>query len=361
VLLLLGAGGAVVWVERHDLLAWYYLGKLEKSSGEDGKRWARRLAGLGERVVPELIQRLGRDDAELCANVQTAFNCLAEDWGRDDPRCAELINEAVKEFARLSCPGRRVVLETGRDWLDGPACSPVLVAACGRLLGEVCHGCPSEQQCLAIELALRVVRHRVEGDKLCAGRELVRSALRSADAATRVRALQLAVAPGIDLRKEAVPLLQDAEPLVRRAAMLAVGEEPDAIATDNLLPWLHDADAEVRRLCELALRSPKRGLKPQHIELARLISDPRWEVRVTVLDHLGGADDLDPAVWLRRLSHDSSPAVRAAAIRAAGESTAVDLVDRLEEMAREDPSPTVSALARHYLSQRRRTALPRDN
>ena len=72
-----------------------------------------------------------------------------------------------------------------------------------------------------------------------------------------------------------------------------------------------------------------------------------------VLDYLGAADDVNAAAWLRRLSQDSSPAVRVAAIRAACETSLADLGDRIDQMAHHDPSPTVSELARHYLRTRR--------
>jgi hypothetical protein len=71
-----------------------------------------------------------------------------------------------------------------------------------------------------------------------------------------------------------------------------------------------------------------------------------------VLEQLRQANDLEPGVWLRRLSHDPVPAVRAAAARAAGENDQVDLSDRLTQMAQSDPSPTVRQLARYYLSHR---------
>jgi HEAT repeat protein len=149
----------------------------------------------------------------------------------------------------------------------------------------------------------------------------------------------------------------DPEAMVRRAAMFAVSGAEDVIQTDNLLPWLHDPDPEVRRMCSAALE--KRGLKPEYIRLANLITDPNWQVRVSVLDNLDDAEDLDAGAWLRRLSHDVSPAVRAAAIRAACENSTVDLSDRLDQMARDDPSPTVSELARHYLEQSKVNSLSR--
>ena len=52
-----------------------------------------------------------------------------------------------------------------------------------------------------------------------------------------------------------------------------------------------------------------------------------------MLDKLREANDLDPGVWLRRLSHDASPAVRAAAVRVMGQVEEIDLALR-EELTR---------------------------
>jgi HEAT repeats len=101
----------------------------------------------------------------------------------------------------------------------------------------------------------------------------------------------------------------------------------------------------------LALRG--RGLRPEHIKLGRILTDPSPVVRLQVLDYLGRASDLDAGIWLRRLSHDPSPAVRAAAMRAMSQQTAVNLTDRIDQMARNDPSPTVCVLARYYLKHTR--------
>jgi hypothetical protein len=59
---------------------------------------------------------------------------------------------------------------------------------------------------------------------------------------------------------------------------------------------------------------------------------------------------LDPGLWLRRLSHDPSPSVRVAAMRAMTQQNFVDLSDRIDQMARTDPSPTVCQLAQFYLN-----------
>jgi hypothetical protein len=89
------------------------------------------------------------------------------------------------------------------------------------------------------------------------------------------------------------------------------------------------------------------------LHLGRLLTDPRPRARLEVLDHLN-RDDLVPGLWLRRLSHDSSPHVRAAALRVMSQQTLIDLTDRIDQMARSDPSPSVAQMARFYLGNRRK-------
>jgi HEAT repeat protein len=155
--------------------------------------------------------------------------------------------------------------------------------------------------------------------------------------------------PEVMLLGEVVPLLADGDAEVRRCAVLAVGASPSVISTDTLLPLLHDDNAEVRHLCEQALRS--RGLEEQHLKLGRLMTDALPDSRLQVVDLLRRVQHLEPepAAWLRHLSHDSSPAVRAAAVRAGAEQSASAFRDRLEQMAQDDPSPTVRQIAQYYL------------
>jgi hypothetical protein len=123
------------------------------------------------------------------------------------------------------------------------------------------------------------------------------------------------------------------------------------IGDDVLFYWLNDPDADVRTLCEMALRG--RGLQENHIRLAKLMSDRRPVVRLQVIEGLRDNPDLDPGAWLRQLSHDPVPAVRAAAAREATYQSQVDLRERIEQMAQNDPSPTVQQVARYYLSCQR--------
>jgi hypothetical protein len=162
--------------------------------------------------------------------------------------------------------------------------------------------------------------------------------------------------PGLELLDAVTPLLNDPDAEVRRSAMVAVGPAAEILGTDDLLRWLHDSDAEVRQLCEKALRS--RGLQDEHLRLGRLMTASQPRARLQVLDRLRYANDIEPAVWVRRLSHDPAPAVRAAAARAAAEQTLTTLTDRLEQMAQNDPCPTVRQLAQYYLSSQK-SARPR--
>ncbi|HJT76361.1 MAG TPA: hypothetical protein VJ739_04090, partial [Gemmataceae bacterium] len=143
-------------------------------------------------------------------------------------------------------------------------------------------------------------------------------------------------------------------------AMFAARSAPETVVkTENLLRWLHDPDEEVRRTCEAVLRG--RNLSEEHLRLGRLLTDDRPATRLQVLSYLRADSDLEPGVWLRLLSVDPEPAVRVAAARAAVADPRVDLSDRLDQMVRSDPSPSVSRLARYYLScqqQRKSSAMP---
>jgi hypothetical protein len=66
--------------------------------------------------------------------------------------------------------------------------------------------------------------------------------------------------------------------------------------------------------------------------------------------HPSARGNLDAGVWLRHLSHDSAPEVRFAAIRVIQEDGLEELNDRIDQMARNDPSPTICDFARRCLN-----------
>lgn len=347
VVLGVAVGGA--WLMQDRWLAWYYLRELAKAGDTDRDGWAERVAGLDSAAVPGLLELL-RGDARACENARAALARLTERWPADDPRWADMADRVTAEFPHLSADGRRGTLGLMTDWLraDGPRPEPVRACA-GRLLTEAARDEYSASRTAALELAASLLELPEATEQIALCRELASKGLTSAEAENRSRAIRVAMHPGMDLQARVTPLLSDPSAEVRRAAMLAVGPLADAIATDNLLPWLHDPDADVRRLCEAALLA-REDFQPDYLAVARLITAPQAAVRLQVLDHLQRESDLEPGIWLLRLSHDPAPEVRAAAARAAAGQHVVDLTDRLEQMARSDPSPTVSQLARYYLT-----------
>src|SRR5262249_26046743 len=154
--------------------------------------------------------------------------------------------------AVASAPGTRNVDAT-----------PLTLAAVTRLLTEAARQPDAEVHARALALVAVLVGQVTSEDVQTGVRELTRACLRDERAANRVQAVRLALRPELDLLESVVPLLNDPVPEVRRTAMLAVGPAEEVIRTDALLRWLHDPDADVRKLCEKALRS--RGLQEEHL------------------------------------------------------------------------------------------------
>ncbi len=281
---------------------------------------------------------------------------LSQQWGVGDSRTVALAMRCGREFAQLSAPGQQNVLDLAAEWFHGatedapPA--PGLLAACVRYLAESRHtstnGTTQER---ALELCDVLLAQPQGTEALSASRDLVRNCLASDSATNRLRAVEFAKRPGMDLFEQVASLLTDPIVEVRRAAVAAVGPATNVVLDDALLPSLHDDDPEVQRLCWEALMV-KRRLTPEQIHLGYLLTAKEPIIRVQVIDFLHKVIDLkDPALWLTRLSHDPSPAIRAAAARAMSHLSATDpsLLERLDEMARTDPSATVCLLAKYYL------------
>jgi HEAT repeat protein len=352
--ILLGGAG-VAWMERATLLAWFYVRGLAQAGEGQRQRWVDRVAGLGEAALPGLTDCLADSDGAVCRNAGAALADLSGRWGCADTRTVALALHLGRDFAGFSPPGQRQALDVAVHWFnprpDTPA--PGLVPACARLLEEAARVPDPEVQAGALDLCTVLLQQAQAAEALSAGRAAVRAGLQSPAAANRLHAVRLALHPGMDLLEQVVGLLNDPDVEVRRASILAVGPADQVVHDEGLLPCLHDSDPQVRRLCEAALRG--RGLGDVHLLLGRLLTDPNHRVRLQVLDHLGEAQDLDPGLWLRRLSHDPSISVRVAALRVMSEQTEVDLSDRVDQMARSDPSPSVRQLAQLYRTHLRKT------
>jgi hypothetical protein len=259
---------------------------------------------------------------------------LGRSWGVSDERTADLASRQAKLFNQVAPETQTALLRGLASWFTGAGGekpSMELLSACAQFLSDAGPTTDVNTQMAALELAVLLSRQPVECTELLQPmRALAAAGLRSSSPENRLRAVQLSLRPGVDLLNKVEGLLRDPSVEVRRAAILAVGPAERIVRDESLLPGLHDSDMEVRTLTERALRA--RGLRPEHL--------------------LAQASDLDPGVWLRRLSHDNSPAVRAAAVRVMSRMSLIDLTDRIDQMARSDPSPTVAQLARYYLGQR---------
>jgi hypothetical protein len=349
----------VAWFNRAPALRWYYLRQLAAVPSENRAAWAEQVAGLGDAVLPELLDALAGADAQACANAEAALACLARGWGAADPRAANLVEDLHARFARMSVPGREAALELAMVFLrpeeePGKASLPEpLLVAGGKLLTTAGPYADGGLRVHVLALA-DVLAASAPARWLEVYRGLIVRGLGEDDSECRLRALSLTAHSALrneaDLLRRAVPLLRDRRALVRRAALVAVGLTEQVSVDGDLLPLLHDPDPVVCRLCQAALR--KRGLDEDQLRLAWLISAPEAEDRLRVLRHLESAESLDPGVWLRRLSRDADPAVRFAAMAAVSANRLVDLSDRLREMRDSDPSPTVRQWAPYFLQRR---------
>jgi len=339
------SAAAAAWLTHDTWLGWYYVRGLRHSSDADRDLWVRRVTSLGDAAVPQLVAQLKQDDPAACANAQLALRAFC-----DQGRRTFIYDELSRTFDRLSLTGQQSVFKLYTSELpseDGQSkeCIELMLHPLQSGAQSACKDVRGE----AYQLLMMLVRRDAGALHYSIYRELVRRGLNEDDPLLRARAVCAAAIPEIGLQDHVVPLLHDSAPEVRRAALLALGSATMVIRDDDLLPWLNDGDAEVRRLCELALES--RGIPREGIRLARLTTHPDVEMRQQAIRELLFQSERDPTEWFRRLSHDPSPSVQIAAIRAASRAH-IDLRDRIEEMVQSDQSLTVRQLAAYYLAQR---------
>jgi hypothetical protein len=89
-------------------------------------------------------------------------------------------------------------------------------------------------------------------------------------------------------------------------------------------------------------------LREDQIRLGKMMADPKPVKRLEVLDHLSATRDIDPMIWLKKMSNDPSPAVRAAAVRAISQEMSLDLIDRNSKVEKKDTNPSINRLENYY-------------
>ena len=187
-------------------------------------------------------------------------------------------------------------------------------------------------------------------------REAVAATLRMKSVEARLAAIRSATEPRVAMRAELISLLAASEAEVRRAVLFAIGPQTEGEAVlgdEDLFRWMHDSDADVRKICRAALVS--RGRSDGEISLGRKLVDPDAAERLKLLLDLRYDDDFaDPEPWLQRLSQDADPGVRAGAARVIMELNGEKKLPApgwVLRLAESDPDPTVRRIAKYYRSQ----------
>jgi HEAT repeat protein len=177
--------------------------------------------------------------------------------------------------------------------------------------------------------------------------------LRLGDRDPRARAAAVAslgMSPIDALASPAVAYLDDPQSGdVRHQVLVSFAARPDLLTDDMILKRLHDPDPGIPQIAEIILKT--RGLSKDQIALGRLIASPRPEMRASVIPLVKDHGELDPVVWLLRLSHDPDETVRAKAVEAMTGKDSPDLRVRLREMADKDSSPVVRTAAGRLVTQ----------
>jgi hypothetical protein len=312
-LAMLALVGGAAFSQRTALQTWYYAYRLERASEGERRQWADKLVAQGEPAVPRLLACLQKNDAGVCDEARAALERLLAAWGPKDPRSANMADRFFEMHPGFSPPGHIAALQI----------LPEILAAGG------------------IEAAAKA-------------RTILSAALKDQSVEARYLGVLLANRTELNLLPHVIPLLDDPDARVRRAALLALGPiregaagmEKPLVEADQLLRYLHDPDPEVRRLCEMMLIK-SRGLSERVVNYGRQLTHADPMERLKLLLELADEEDVDHRVWLQRLSEDPDSAVRAGAARVAAERQ-VEFAERLERMMQSDSDGTVRKIAEYY-------------
>ena len=132
-LVLLLTGTAVAWTERSPLLAWFYVRGLVRANDVTRDRWVERAAGLGEAVVPDLLQGFSNSDHSACANIRVALARLSSERDDGDALRVKLVIRLTRGWDGFSPEGRACAIEMMGEWFRGSqVATPELVFGGGQ-------------------------------------------------------------------------------------------------------------------------------------------------------------------------------------------------------------------------------------
>lgn len=343
-LFLLGIDRAVAWWRVRQLLA-----ADPQSRAIVMDELARHPSASCRQLAEILVEE---NDPERAAILGDALSQVGRECGAAaDAAMAQVIEQLVQGHRACPPAGREQAALWAASMLertpDDSRPTPEFMAGANRLVEMGRVNPEAGPRAATIRLATSLAKVGLTNENLPRFRELARSGIADADPKVQLAAIPLAAMGPLSMLEELAHCLGSHSAEVRRGALLVLGPNPEVLNEDALLPLLHDPDQQNAALARSALVA--RGLNDDQIRLGRLIADPNPVHRLEVIDHLDGPAQVDVGMWLKRLSHDTSPAVRSAAARAMAQAGGTDFNERLSQMAEGDPSPTVSRLARHFM------------
>lgn len=172
--------------------------------------------------------------------------------------------------------------------------------------------------------------------------------LEDPDLAVRLQAIACLGSLPIDAKAApAAALRDDPDFRVRTQVLTSFAMRPGVLSEEAILPLLHDPLPDLRGLAEKVLKA--RGLSAELIGLGEMVTHARPEIRASAIPLLLQRDDIDPTVWLLRLSEDGDESVRLAAVEAFAGKGSPEVLQRLRELAAADESEAVRLAASKLL------------
>ncbi|OJW06905.1 MAG: hypothetical protein BGO49_16760 [Planctomycetales bacterium 71-10] len=170
--------------------------------------------------------------------------------------------------------------------------------------------------------------------------------LANADVRTRAAAIySLGFLPIEAAAAPALAYAEDPAVEVRRQVIISFAARRGLLTEDALIQRIHDEDLAIREAAFAALKL--RGLNQEQISLGVMMTSPRADQRASVIALVKDRTDIDPIVWLMRLTHDKDDSVRIRAVEALGAQKTDDasVKRRIVEMAQSDASEQVRQAA----------------